>query len=246
MNESRVWLAPHGVLYEGPLPALDWHTHSFACLLISRGRPFEIETRAATRQVRVVLVPGALEHKLTFTADPMFTWYIAPHEPEYPALCTGRAMEILSLPERPGALDAALDSWEDARSTSDLREWVTQTWGQPAFHDRRVQRVLEGLWRGEGLLDAPRDLAQAQGISASRLSHLLKENTGSTLRALQRGYRFWHAARAMVGGTNYTDAAHEAQFADGAHLSRAFRQAYGLAPTHMLDSNTLWNVCEMS
>lgn len=39
----------------------------------------------------------------------------------------------------------------------------------------------------------------------------------------------------------FTRAAYEADFADSAHLSRAFRQAYGLAPTGVLGARATWS-----
>jgi AraC-like DNA-binding protein len=49
-----------------------------------------------------------------------------------------------------------------------------------------------------------------------------------------RRYLLWvrlmHAIEAAIGGDNLTTAAHEAGFADSAHLSRTFRRMFGRTP----------------
>ena len=62
---------------------------------------------------------------------------------------------------------------------------------------------------------------------------------------MQRGYRFWHAAHALLHRDTFTDAAHSSEFADSAHFSRAFRAAYGLAPSKVLLSQTEWSQCDL-
>ena len=239
-NKSSVWVGESGLVYEGPLTDLDWHKHAFACALIARAGSFEIETRSSPRQeVSAVLAPPAVEHKLYFHDAQMLTIYIAPHErlfarlhkQDTPGLCTPAALT---------ELHNALARWDEAADIEALRSWIASVWGGAPSMDYRVRQLLVKLWAGEGLRSSPGELAEPLGLSASRISRLLKRDTGSNLGDLQRGYRFWHAARAMITHRTFTDAAHAAEFADAAHFSRAFRRAYGLAPSKILALETDW------
>ena len=71
-------------------------------------------------------------------------------------------------------------------------------------------------------------LAARAGLSPSRLSHLFTEQVGTPLRRYIVWSRLVEAAEQLSRGESLTAAAHSAGFADGAHLSRAFRAAFGL------------------
>ncbi|WP_282781747.1 helix-turn-helix transcriptional regulator [Nocardia sp. CC201C] len=88
-----------------------------------------------------------------------------------------------------------------------------------------------------GMLDGPvrlRDLAEAVGISASRLGHLFAEEVGMGFPPYLRWARLRHAMEhARLGGT-LTTAAHAAGFADSAHLTRVCHEMFGLAPSELV------------
>lgn len=123
-------------------------------------------------------------------------------------------------------------SWRKSSVARSILSWID------AFAISRDGSIVETLKSGT------REVAADLGISASRLSALLKASTGSSLGKLQIAYRFWHAARAMLEVETFTDAAHAASFADAAHFSRSFRQAYGLPPSAIVIEKTAFWHCE--
>ena len=94
--------------------------------------------------------------------------------------------------------------------------------------DRRVRRMIR--WANENLEGTPAINAAAGqvGLSPSRASHLFVEQTGLPFRAYVLWLRLVRAVDAHAGGLSLTEAAHQAGFADSAHLSRAFRRMFGL------------------
>ena len=72
------------------------------------------------------------------------------------------------------------------------------------------------------------DLATSAALSPDRLTHLFTEQVGIPLRAYRRWVRWLLAANALQNGATLNDAAHEAGFADAAHLHRTFRDQFGL------------------
>jgi AraC-like DNA-binding protein len=101
----------------------------------------------------------------------------------------------------------------------------------PRLPDPRVQRVIR---YAAGHLDAPVTLAEAAAginLSQSRLRHLFVEETGLAFRTYLLWLRLMKAVEAYAAGESLTAAAHEAGFADSAHLSRTFRRTFGVPAT---------------
>lgn len=72
------------------------------------------------------------------------------------------------------------------------------------------------------------DLASKVFLSSGRLTHLFKEQVGIPLRKYLLWRRLWDALNIIVDGKEMTFAAHEAGFSDSAHLSRTFKETFGL------------------
>lgn len=95
--------------------------------------------------------------------------------------------------------------------------------------DRRVRLMIR--WASTHLDGVPsmREAANGVGLSPSRASHLFVEQTGLPFRTYVQWLRLIRAVDAYTGGLSLTDAAHEAGFADSAHLSRTFKRMFGLS-----------------
>jgi AraC-like DNA-binding protein len=100
--------------------------------------------------------------------------------------------------------------------------------------DARVTRVLEAIRGSDELRMSIDEAAALAFLSPSRFAHLFKEQVGLPFRR----YMLWRKlTRAMVViGREQTisTAAHEADFADAAHLTRTFYQMVGLAPSLLM------------
>ena len=100
--------------------------------------------------------------------------------------------------------------------------------------DERVTRVLTAI-RGSDELRMSIDEAAAKAfLSPSRFAHLFKQQVGLPFRR----YMLWRKlTRAMViigRDRTISTAAHEADFADAAHLTRTFYQMVGLPPSLLM------------
>ncbi|QYM78362.1 AraC family transcriptional regulator [Horticoccus luteus] len=100
--------------------------------------------------------------------------------------------------------------------------------------DPRVTKVLQQIQRSDDLRLSLAAAAKSAFLSPSRFQHLFKQQMGLPFRR----YVLWRKlARAMVAmgreGTA-TAAAHAADFADAAHLTRTFIEMFGIPPTVML------------
>jgi AraC-like DNA-binding protein len=75
------------------------------------------------------------------------------------------------------------------------------------------------------------ELARRLHMERTRALRCFKAATGQTFREFKRWSALQHAAQLMAGGTLVRTAAMDAGFADTAHLSRVFRQGFGLTPS---------------
>ena len=118
---------------------------------------------------------------------------------------------------------------EAARQT--FQNLADETGPEADAADPRVLRAIEEI---ASRLDEPLTLARlarVAGLSESRFRHLFVAETGVSLRAYILWARLNRALDLGFGGASWTEAAHAANFADSAHLTRTCRRMFGLAPT---------------
>jgi AraC family transcriptional regulator len=101
----------------------------------------------------------------------------------------------------------------------------------PGATDPRVLKAIEHI---RTHIDEPISLssvAAAVNLSPSRLRHLFVGETGVSCKAFILWERLNVALALGFGGASWTEAAHAANFADSAHLTRTCRRMFGMAPT---------------
>ena len=104
--------------------------------------------------------------------------------------------------------------------------------GEPS--DERVLRAIAYI---NSHLDGKltlEDVAEAAILSPSRFRHLFVEETGMALRPYILWRRFLKVWELAAQGVSFSSAAHQAGFADAAHLSRTSKRMFGIAPTTLL------------
>jgi AraC-like DNA-binding protein len=100
--------------------------------------------------------------------------------------------------------------------------------------DPRVATVLDSIRAGDDLRVSLETAAELAFLSPSRFAHLFKDQVGLPYSR----YMLWRKlTRAMVAISmerTIADAAHAADFADAAHLTRTFHQMVGMAPSALM------------
>ncbi|QGN56315.1 helix-turn-helix domain-containing protein [Novosphingobium sp. Gsoil 351] len=79
----------------------------------------------------------------------------------------------------------------------------------------------------DGSITLPTAARLAQ-LSDDRARHLFVKHTGLPFKTFVLWLRLERAVAKYAGGSSLTEAAHDAGFADSAHLSRTFRRTFGL------------------
>jgi AraC-like DNA-binding protein len=113
-----------------------------------------------------------------------------------------------------------------------------------AMHELRARLTARAPKLPTGIADAVRaiyanpmqrmsqdELASRLSMERTRALRCFKAATGQTFREFKRWSALQHAAQLMAAGSLVRTAAIDAGFADTAHLSRVFRQGFGLTPS---------------
>lgn len=88
------------------------------------------------------------------------------------------------------------------------------------------------------------DLAAMAHLFESRLQHLFREQMGMPIIRYALWERMMAAAELLADGQTATYAAHQAGFADSAHLAREFRRFNGQSPTSLGPPTEAITVCD--
>jgi AraC-like DNA-binding protein len=108
---------------------------------------------------------------------------------------------------------------------------------RPRMFDPRIARVLARLKDSvSDSIVSSAELAAEVDLSEGRLIHLFAEQLGVPLRRYVLALRLRRILFFLSVGQNLTDAAQEAGFCDSAHLTRVYREMYGLPPSKMFRS----------
>lgn len=219
-------------LYVGPGMRADAHTHHAVQLVWSAEGEVELTVEGRRRLVRSALIPSNTEHALD---------------------ATGRKIALL-LVESHGPRGAALDRLARTEPTVDLRDAPFVEEASVAGANQLIQRLVAGptprpmstaarraVAYVESHLDGtPRltDAARLAAISPTRLTHIFTDEVGVPFRRFVLWARIKRAVEETARGSDLTRAAHQAGFSDAAHLSRTFRDMFGMRPSEIVTAET--------
>lgn len=103
---------------------------------------------------------------------------------------------------------------------------------QPGREDRRIARVVVAIDAEPGAVWRLDDLAALAGLSRYHFIRVFRRATGQSPHAYVTTRRLGLARRLLGHGERPAEVAVACGFADQAHLTRLFRQAFGVAPGH--------------
>ncbi|MBA8950842.1 helix-turn-helix transcriptional regulator [Actinomadura namibiensis] len=205
-------LRPGRLRYAGAIAPAAEHAHHAVQILVANAGELVLGDADGTRLAcRSAVIPANVAHSIVRGVEDGVLVLLAPESAAARRL--GRAGGDVASWTRAAAAPPGGDAPPAPRHPA-LREAV---------------RILPGLLRdGPVRLGA---VARAVHLSEGRLAHLFTEEVGLPFRPYVRWLRLQRVIELVADGASLTDAAHEAGFADGAHLSRAARKIFGIAPS---------------
>lgn len=232
------FLRSDAALFIGPLPEPALHAHHAIQGCLALEGSLDVELPGGERLVApAALIAADVAHAVSGDG-PVAHFYALP-ETGVGSRLAARLGGRLAMPldvdaeTRDLATRALRDDRLVPRCLDALLELALRESPHPRALDERVATVVRALREG----DADASLAELAGrvdLSPDRLRHLIRAEIGLSLRRYRRWVRLLAALEALERGSDVTGAAHAAGFADAAHLSRAFREAFTFPPSRFL------------
>ncbi len=237
--EGTIFVSGTRMLYVGPLVATRRHAHHAAQIIIApHGLYIEDGAEERIRACTAVIPPRLIHgHSASSHAAVLFLDGDDPASRELsrtaePRCETWRRDTLpVSIPRDPAPEDARALIASMLSAAVDLRERPGPR--HPAA--RRMCMYLDGNGAGEGDLAS---LSHEAGLSPRQMRHAFGRDVGLPMRAYRRWKRLRRAIAAVEEGASLSAAAASAGFADSAHLSRVFREQFGMTPTQGLSAIT--------
>jgi len=222
----------------------DWHEHHAHQLTLALEGDFRFRTGAEGRweTFEAAIVPSHCAHQFEVDGSRLAHVFVEPESRAGRALAGSFSRDRIS-PLPPceateaaarlrSALEARLEAAGMIAAASGALALLSGTNTAPARElDARLARALEHVRRH---IRSPISLADAAAVatlSESRFRHLFAAETGCSFRAYVLWQRINVAIEAVMAGASWTEAAHEAGFADSAHLTRTHKRMFGIEPT---------------
>ncbi len=244
---GRVYLWQGGSLWIGRGGGrAQWHAHHAHQISLPFDGPslLRSEAGATWTEYRGAFVASDRPHELELQDVGIAQLFVEPETPEGRALSRrfGDAdISALPEPERVEMATMLRTAYESALSDAEMaataRAAIAVLASAPATRsalDPRLAKALELIRsRIRGRISLA-DAAGAATLSPGRFRHLFIQETGAAFRTYVLWLRLNVAIERSMAGDSWTEAAHEAGFADSAHLSRTFKRMFGINPATLM------------
>ena len=197
------------------------HANAVTGVLVGRTGPLRLERDGRHVDGDVLLVRPGIVHAVALAergADVLFLNGLAfPFDAPLAQVLDGRLAHL--------ACDALRG---DRCAMHELRARLSV---QPARLPTGIAEVVRAIYADPMQRMSQGELAHRLHMERTQALRCFKAATGQTFRNFKQWSALQHAARLMAEGALVRTAAMDAGFADTAHLSRVFRQGFGLTPS---------------
>lgn len=237
---ARLYLWRGCSLVVGPGIDSKLHSHFATQLTVALDQPFRArfsEDTAWTETRAAIFAPNQ-EHQIDSNG---LLAHLFVELPQRAATDTSALVAPYATMPQFDTIHVALQQAYSDAADLEVGEHAARTWldcALPASRadvafDPRIAQALELIaaedqqnWTGD-------ELATRVHLSTSRFTHLFRKQTGLPLTRYLLWNRLLAAVEAVAQGANTTAAAHLAGFADLAHMSRTFRNTFGVMPSEL-------------
>jgi AraC-like DNA-binding protein len=244
---AHLVILPDAVIYgAGSFYGGETRRHSGVILLSLGAEPIGVRTRTGSARGKAVLVAPSIARTLHAPEGRYLSIQIAPHHSLYRSLLrlggAGDVLPVRSAGLRSAAERIAGSVWAGGRegelrqALASLALAVEAILPPEPWKDHRIQAIVSGLTAAAPGEYAFETLVRSSGLSPSRLSHAFSEAAGLSIRAFMQWRKTHEALRHISQRRNLTAVAHEAGFADSAHLSKTFHATLGLLPSQLANA----------
>lgn len=241
MKDNIYWVGNQGFIYTSPwVVTRNTSRHSAVVLLSATGEPLELETAGSRLRHSAIAVSPLVARNLHAKNIGLVSVNISPFHLDYRAFRRFSDTGVTPLVrEQYNDLDCQLlRAYEGQTSLSEayalFHAVVERTVGQLPICYRRsshTELVLQIMERHP--MCSLSELSKQLGLSQSRTTHFFSSAIGLSLKSYMFWYKSAAAANLFLADHSLTEVAHNAGFADSAHLSRTWRNKFGTTPSYI-------------
>jgi AraC family transcriptional regulator len=224
--------------YVGPAGDTDEHAHHAVQVCIGLDAAVRVWTEGTWAEYPGVAIGSDVRHRIAGGTGRVTLLYLEPESLSGHFLSAKRSgvtaldgQLVDKLSKIAAYISTASDSGAERDghrrflAALDLRSFA------PTAADPRIACALAAVREAPARFSTVTLLAKHAGLSASRFRELFAESTTISCRRYLVWARLQRAVAAMSRESSLTRAAHDAGFADSAHLARVFRAMFGIAPS---------------
>lgn len=197
------------------------HANPVIGILIGRSGPVRLTLHGVAVEGDMLLIRPGVVHAIALPARGADILYLDglafPFDVPLARALDGKLAELAG---------AVLDGADDA--AAELRARLA---GPAAPSSSCVAEAVRAIYADPMRRMAQGELARRLGMERTRALRHFRAATGQRFREFKRWSAMQHAAEQMKQGALVRTAAMDAGFADTAHLSRVFRETFGLTPS---------------
>lgn len=245
LHQPHVFLDGHRALYIGPGLDLSPHKNAAATIAVALEHSFELSTQfqgldAFVEHRAALIAPGTLHHLKSTGAmafvylDALSDDYEAIDPQSLAKLRTTIGVELL---ER---LRQRTPETSPSKTIHAVLEHLEIPVVKPRLH--RLTETIRAIDASPQDFARIEDAAHHAALSVSRFQHVFREEAGVPFRQYRLWRRMTRVALELTEGRSLTTAAYAAGFSSSAHLSSAFRNMFGLAPSTLLAAGTRFDI----
>ncbi|PJZ51744.1 helix-turn-helix domain-containing protein [Leptospira adleri] len=241
---GKLFLIGSNVLLTGVPILNELHEHYSASLILSKDKPFRFKAGSSDwMESRSIFVRPNVEQQLDAQSEDVFIFHFDPDNirvhgaffrfsSDFLELDPHLYARILKFLKAPDSEEDAIRLWKQI--LSELKKDTSRS----EERDPRIDNVVRKLNESVPEIVSLEELTKSTGLSESRLMHLFKDEVGIPMRKYIQWLRIKACVLSLSRGNSLTVASHEAGFADQAHMSRTFREMFGLKPSLFLKNSS--------
>lgn len=245
---NQLAILPHAGLFLGRFADNAMHKHYALQLTMSLGGAFRVRFEDGTSiETQAICIGQQVAHHIELVDSPLLLILIDPvsrlglalkqylnEEPYTDQIPSQQILADLATKWHAGKLDQQ-QLTENFHNYSRI---VVHSYPQLADAlDDRISKVLDLIENDPSQVRQLNEIAQQVHLSPDRFRHLFRQQTGITFTRMQLWYKLLAAFKLIGDRPNLSEIAHSAGFADSAHLSRTFKETFGLTPVQLLKNS---------
>ena len=237
-NKNQYWGSNYifyeGAIYLGTLPYTDLHRFHYLAVSVGNKKPINLRTENGFYQAYTFIIgPDVLHTGIDYEeegiaillspeselAQKIAEKYLKDNNFMSPQI--KRDIQAINRYFSEPSIENAVEIYHSVIDSLELPDTGNSQ------KDYRIINAINYIQNLEVKKASTKEIAEHVGLSEGRLTHLFKEQVGIPIRRYLQWYRLIDAMGALCKGKSLTYAAHEAEFADYAHLSRCFTETHG-------------------